>query len=164
MPSVRRSTGSLPKFFRHLLNQGFLDSLPESVVAVNEDGCVLYMNEAAWRYTTARSRREILGRQVRDFLPPRVADRLDAIRKRRFRRGGIHTEEVSISFPGGHCRHFIDTWAILESRNGRVMVAIGRPIHRYMHMECRDIPLRVSVKPYGDVISIDRRSSRPVRK
>lgn len=133
MPRGRRSTGSLPEFFRQLLNEGFLDSLPESVVAVSEDGRVLYMNEAAWRYTTARSRREIVGRHVRNFLPARVADRLDAIRKRRFRRGGVHTEEVSISFPGGHCRHFIDTWTVLEWRNRRVLVTIGRPIHRYMH-------------------------------
>ena len=159
MADGRRSAGSLPKFFLHLLNQGFLDSLPESVAAVSEDGRVLYMNEAAWRYTTARNRREILGRPIRDFLPPRVADRLDVIRKRRFRRGGIHTEEISISFPGGQCRHFIDTWAILESQNGRVMVAIGRPIHRYTHTECRDIPLRVSTKPYADVIPF-RRSSK----
>ena len=129
-------------------------------MAVTEDGRVLYMNEAAWRYTTARSRKEIVGRHIHDFLPPRVADRLDAIRKRRFRRNGIHTEEISISFPGGHCRHFIDTWTILESENGRVMVTIGRPIHRYMHMECRDIPPRVSVKPYADIIPFNRRSSK----
>lgn len=143
-----------------MLNQGFLDSLPESVVAVSEDGRVLYMNEAAWRYTTARSRRQIVGRQIRDFLPPRVADRLDVIRRRRFRRRGIHTEEISISFPSGHCRHFIDTWTVLEWRNRRVLVTIGRPIHRYMHMECRNIPARVSVKPYGDVIPFPRRSSK----
>ncbi len=101
-----------------------LDSEPECVKLVAEDGRVLEMNAAGLQMIEAGSASQVIGRQVEELLAPKYRREFQLLNERVFRGESTTLEYELIGLKGG--RRWMETHAApLRDEQGRVIAQLG---------------------------------------
>lgn len=104
--------------------QTILDSEPECVKLIAEDGRVLEMNAAGLQMIEAGSASQVIGHQVESLLDPKYRREFQLLNERVFRGESATLEYELIGLKGG--RRWMETHAApLRDEQGRVIAQLG---------------------------------------
>jgi PAS domain S-box-containing protein len=152
--------------------QGLIDSLPNPVCFQNLDGLTIGCNKAFITFL-GRTREEILGRDVGDFVPEKLAKKLRGMDQGLMERGGRLSFETSLEYANHTAHDVIIHKSAFQNSHGKVegIICMFHDISRRKHVEralvkseerYRDLfdnapDMYVMLSPHGTIIDFNYR-------
>ncbi len=109
---------------RYDLLQSLIDAIPIPVYHKDENGIYEGCNKSFESFT-GTTKKEIVGKTVRDFMPVEVANAQENMDKALFRQGGVQTYEANVLSAYGHHQDVIYHKAVRTKRDGSPGGLIG---------------------------------------